>query len=96
MNRRVKLNRVNVTVLPPKVIKLLSQFAYYLKKHNGTVIKLSSKSVLQDVHDAYQTANDDVLDELYELIVEEVSSYSLSKSKSEIRGGKPKRILRLN
>ena len=87
---------MNVTVLPPKVIKLLSQFAYYLKKHNGTVIKLSSKNVLQDIHDAYQTANDDVLDELYELIVEEVSSYSLSKPKSEIRGGKPKRILRLN
>ncbi len=83
-------------MLPPKVIKLLSQFAYYLKRHNGTVIKLSSKDVLQQVQEAYQTANDDVLDEIYERIVEEVSSYTLVKPKEKSKSGKAKRILGLS
>lgn len=96
MNKRVKLDKVNVRVLPPKVIKLLSQFAYYLKKHNGRVIKLSSKNVLQDIHTEYLEANFDVLDDIYEQIVQEVSSYAPSKPTQDAKLSKTWRALGLS
>ena len=96
MNKRVKLDKVSIRVLPPRVIKLLSQFAYYLKKHNGTVIKLSSKNILQEVHKANYEANFDVLDYLYNQIVDEISSYAPSKPKHKFRSDKALRALGLS
>jgi len=97
LTKYTELNRVEVRVLPPKVVKLLSQFAYYLKKHNGKVIKLSSKTVLQDVHDEYHAANSEVLDDIYNEIVAEVNSYAPSKpKKTKLKHNKPFRVLRSN
>ena len=73
MKKQLDLDEVNINVLPPKVVMLLSQFAHYIKKHDGIVIKLASKTILKDVHDAHLKVNNYILDDLYKKIVDEVN-----------------------
>ena len=96
LKKRINLDKVHVRVLPPKVIKLLAQFAYYLKKHNGVVIRLSSEDVLQDVHEACIGANFEVLDDIYEEIVDEISSYAPCKPHKKHKHAKALRVFGLS
>lgn len=82
MKRSLNLDRVNVQFIPPKAVGLLAQYASQLKKYNGTVIKLSSKNLLSDVHESHVGINDKALDDLYEQIVSEVGIPPQRKSKS--------------
>lgn len=85
MKRRFSLDEVEAHVMSPKVIMLLSQFAYYIKRHDGIIIKLASKTVLKDVHEAHLLANDYILDDIYDRIVDELITNSSDKIPSKPR-----------
>ena len=96
MKKFTDLNNVKVRVLPPRVITLLAQFAYYAKRQNGTIIKLSSKDVLQEVHHARRNSHDSVMDDLYDQILVELNNYSASKPDHGNSYNKTLKVLRLN
>lgn len=50
MGKLVSLNEVNASVLPAKVLVLLSKYAQAMRKHTGLVIKISSLNVFKHVH----------------------------------------------
>lgn len=79
MEKHISLDKVNVKVLPPKAITLLSQYAYYIKKYNGTVIKLASKTVLKDIHTASVQVDNDILNDIYQQIENEINKHLYSK-----------------
>jgi len=85
MKKRLSLDTVEAHVMSPKVIMLLSQFAYYIKRHDGIIIKLASKTVLKDVHEAHLLVNDYILDDIYDRIVDELTLNPPSKRPSFAR-----------
>ena len=87
MNKIKSLDEVDLRILPAKVVMLLSQFAYYIKRNDNIIIKLSSATVLKDVHNAYERVDDPVLDDLYNKIILEIDTHS-TKSKQKF-GLKP-------
>ncbi len=50
MGKLVSLDEVNASVLPAKVLVLLSKYAQAMRKHTGLVIKISSLNVFKHVH----------------------------------------------
>ena len=50
MGNLVSLDEVNASVLPAKVLVLLSKYAQSMRKHTGLVIKISSMNVFKHVH----------------------------------------------
>ena len=50
MGKLVSLEEVNASVLPAKVLVLLSKYAQAMRKHTGLVIKISSLNVFKHVH----------------------------------------------
>jgi len=50
MGKLISLEEVNASVLPAKVLVLLSKYAQAMRKHTGLVIKISSLNVFKHVH----------------------------------------------
>lgn len=50
MGKLISLDEVNASVLPAKVLVLLSKYAQSMRKHTGLVIKISSMNVFKHVH----------------------------------------------
>lgn len=57
---------LEIEVLPPRAIMLLSKFSQKLKKHNGTVLKLASPTILQELEHLYTKVDDPELDKIYD------------------------------
>lgn len=67
------LEAVDIKVLSPKVLVLLSKYARALRKHNGMVLKLNTENVFRDVHKSSMLAGDVTLQNIYSEILTEVN-----------------------
>lgn len=65
--------KLQLGVMPPVVLRLLSHFAHELKKETGFVLKLGSKHVMRDLHYANVLSDSDNLHSIYDEILLEVN-----------------------
>ncbi|MBX2849307.1 MAG: hypothetical protein KTR16_13365 [Acidiferrobacterales bacterium] len=91
MRKVDSLGDLNLDLLPPKVIMLLSKYAYRLRKTNNSKFSISSKSVFKDLEQINSKVEDDVLSSIYLEIEHELSPFLKKKQtgikeKTEIKG----------
>ena len=71
MGTLISLNEVNATVLPGRVLVLLSKYAQELRKHTGLVIKVSSMNVFKHVDKTRRFTESSHIHKVYkELLIE--------------------------
>lgn len=75
MKQTFSLGDLTVDILPPKVVMLLSKYSHRLRKVNGIVLKLSSKTILKELERINSVVGDDILRGLYSDIENEFSGY---------------------
>jgi len=75
MGKLVSLEEVSASVLPARVLVLLSKYAQAMRKHTGLVIKISSINVFRHVHKTHKLTNHSAVRKLYQELLEEVDSH---------------------
>ncbi len=73
MKKVNNLYNVKATVLPAKVLVLLSKFAKHVKEHDGVVIQLSSLNVFKHVHNSCARSKHPDVHHCYKLLLREVN-----------------------
>lgn len=73
MQKVKNLGDLRVDILPPKVVMLLSKYAYRLRKTSDITIKMSSKTVFKELEEINSEVDDEVLEEIYQQIEAELS-----------------------
>jgi len=75
MGKLVSLEEVNASVLPAKVLVLLSKYAQAMRKHTGLVIKISSLNVFKHVHNTNKLTDHLQIRKLHRDLLIEVNSH---------------------
>lgn len=73
MKKVSNLYNVKATVLPARVLVLLSKYAKYVKEHDGVVIQLSSLNVFKHVHNSCARSRNPDVHNCYKLLLREVN-----------------------
>ncbi len=73
MQKVKNLGDLRVDILPPKVVMLLSKYAYRLRKTSDITIKMSSKTVFKELEEINSEVDDEVLEGIYQQIEAELS-----------------------
>lgn len=79
MDRYKNLKAVDVKVLTPKVMVLLSKFASELRKESGTCLKLNTDHVFMDVYQSRKETENIKLKILYSKILKEMNKESTNE-----------------
>lgn len=80
MNKLVSLEEVNASILPAKVLVLLSKYAQAMRKHTGLVIKISSLNVFRHVHNTNKLADHSEIHRLHRELLIEVNHHLRAKT----------------
>lgn len=80
MGKLISLNEVNATILPGRVLVLLSKYAQELRKHTGLVIKVSSMNVFKHVDNTSKFTESPVIHKLHKQLLIEVNKQLASGS----------------
>ena len=75
MGKLVSLNEVNASVLPAKVLVLLSKYAQAVRKHTGLVVKISSLNVFKHVHNTNKITSHIQVRQLHRELLIEVNGH---------------------
>lgn len=75
MGELVSLEEVDASVLPAKVLVLLSKYAQAIRKHTGLVIKISSLNIFKHVHNTNIMTDHQQVEQLYRELLLEVNSH---------------------
>lgn len=75
MGKLISLEEVNASVLPAKVLVLLSKYAQAMRKHTGLVIKISSLNVFKHVHNTNKLTDHLQIRQLHRELLLEVNSH---------------------
>ena len=75
MGKLISLEEVNASVLPAKVLVLLSKYAQAMRKHTGLVIKISSLNVFKHVHNTNKLTGHLQIRQLHRELLLEVNSH---------------------
>jgi hypothetical protein len=75
MGNLIHLEEVNASVLPAKVLVLLSKYAQAMRKHTGLVIKISSLNVFKHVHNTNRLTDHLQIRKLHRELLLEVNSH---------------------
>jgi len=75
MGKLVSLDEVNASVLPAKVLVLLSKYAQAMRKHTGLVIKISSLNVFKHVHNTNKLTDHLQIKQLHRDLILEVNKH---------------------
>ncbi len=75
MGKLVSLEEVNASVLPARVLVLLSKYAQSMRKHTGLVIKISSMNVFRHVHNTHKLTQHAAVRKLYRELLDEVGTH---------------------
>lgn len=75
MGKLVSLDEVNASVLPAKVLVLLSKYAQAMRKHTGLVIKISSLNVFKHVHNTNKLTDHLQIKQLHRDLLLEVNRH---------------------
>lgn len=75
MGKLISLEEVNASVLPAKVLVLLSKYAQAMRKHTGLVIKISSLNVFKHVHNTNKLTGHLQIRKLHRELLLEVNSH---------------------
>lgn len=75
MGKLVNLDEVNASVLPAKVLVLLSKYAQAMRKHTGLVIKISSLNVFKHVHNTNKLTDHLQIKQLHRDLIIEVNRH---------------------
>lgn len=73
MGKLISLNEVNATILPGRVLVLLSKYAQELRKHTGLVIKVSSMNVFRHVDNTRKFTENPVIHKIHKQMLIEVN-----------------------
>ncbi len=77
MGKLISLDEVNASVLPAKVLVLLSKYAQSMRKHTGLVIKISSMNVFKHVHNTNKLTEHPEVRRLHRDLLVEVNHHLL-------------------
>ena len=75
MEKLEQLDQVSASVLPAKVIVLLSKYAQSMRKHTGLVIKISSMNVFKHVHNTHKLTQHPEVIKLHKALLAEVNKH---------------------
>jgi len=75
MGKLISLEEVNASVLPAKVLVLLSKYAQAMRKHTGLVIKISSLNVFKHVHNTNKLTDHLQIRKLHRELLIEVNDH---------------------
>jgi len=75
MKKVKSLYGVKATVLPAKVMVLLSKYSQAIKEFEGVVIQLSSLNVFKHVHNSYTRSKHPVVHKCYRYLLREVNKH---------------------
>jgi hypothetical protein len=75
MGKLTSLEEVDSSVLPAKVLVLLSKYAQAMRKHTGLVIKISSLNVFKHVQNTSQLTDHHQVSQLHQELLREVNSH---------------------
>ncbi len=75
MKKVKNLYGVKATVLPAKVMVLLSKYAQAIKEFEGVVIQLSSLNVFKHVHNSYTRSKHPAVHKCYKYLLREVNMH---------------------
>ncbi len=75
MGNLTNLDEVNASVLPAKVLVLLSKYAQSMRKHTGLVIKISSLNVFSHVHNTNKLTDHPEIRQLHRDLLLEVNRH---------------------
>jgi hypothetical protein len=75
MRKLNSLKEVSASVLPAKVLALLSMYASALRKHNGLILKLSSMNVFRHVYNTRLVAKHPDVHAVYNELLKEVQGH---------------------
>lgn len=73
MKKVKNLYGVKATVLPAKVMVLLSKYSQAVKEYEGAVIQLSSLNVFKHVHNSYSRSKHPAVRKCYKYLLREVN-----------------------
>ncbi len=86
MNKVKNLYGVKATVLPAKVMVLLSKYSQAVKEYEGAVIQLSSLNVFKHVHNSYSRSKHPAVHNCYKYLLREVN-YHLKEGNMTVSSG---------
>jgi len=69
------LEKIDASVLPAKILVLLSKYAKALKDHNDTIIQLSSVSVFKQIHQTSLLCEDPLVQKIHRQLLVQVNSH---------------------
>ncbi len=75
MKKVRNLYGVKATVLPARVMVLLSKYAQAIKDNDGVVIQLSSLNVFKHVHNSYIRSQSPAVHKCYKFLLREVNHH---------------------
>ena len=75
MGKLVRLEEVNASALPAKVLVLLSKYAQAIRTHTGLVIKINSLNVFKHVHNTNKLTNHLQIRRLHRELLLEVNEH---------------------
>lgn len=75
MGKLTSLEEVSASVLPAKVLVMLSKYAQAMRKHTGLVIKISSMNVFKHVHNTHKLTQHPVVQQLHKELLSEVNTH---------------------
>jgi hypothetical protein len=75
MGNLISLEEVNASVLPAKVLVLLSKYARAMRKYTGLVIKISSMNVFKHVHNTNKLTSHLTIRKLHRELLLEVNRH---------------------
>ena len=75
MKKVKNLYGVKATVLPAKVMVLLSKYSQAVKEYEGAVIQLSSLNVFKHVHNSYARSTHPAVRRCYRYLLKEVNNH---------------------
>jgi len=75
MGKLVSLEEVNASVLPARVLVLLSKYAQAMHEHAGLIIKISSMNVFRHVHKTHTVTPHPAVQKIYRELLVEVATH---------------------
>lgn len=75
MDKLVSLEEVDASVLPAKVLVLLSKYSQAVRKHTGLVIKISSLNIFQHIHNTQKLTDHLRVQQRHQELLIEVNSH---------------------
>lgn len=75
MGNLTNLKEVSASVLPARVLVLLSKYAQALRVHNGMVLKISSVNVFKNIYRTYPLARHPAIKRIHAELLAEVNMH---------------------